>query len=457
VAKERRMRNRRRVARTGAVTFFVLASVAMAEGTGAGSREELSPGTTLDSTNAALAEKLMPPEIVGFYRRGDWKNRIAEWPDGKMTWEKEFAEGTRQNAGRFAVDELGGIVEKATGKQPPLIIGFPFPKIDSADPRAAVEILWNYFYGTYNLGNSRATVDLLWVSRKGIDRSATLHSHTLVYDGQKEKYLPKRNPQNFLMQILATVAAPADLYGTTVLSWRFRDSTKRDNNWTYVPALRRVREVSPSNRSDGFLGSEMTQDDGPFFDGKPQDFDWKLVGETEMFRLADPHSLSGHAKRTPLPEGGWRGQYEPGPFIGVEDMEWKGAPWAPLPAVLARRKLWIVEGVPRDRYYLYGKLELYFDRETFQGAWSRKFSWSGELMTDYVSLGYQNAEARAADGAAEWFWGSGTAYNAAINLKKDLATVTGFPLKDRQNTAQMIRVPMDPAFFDYQALQRFGK
>ena len=30
--------------------------------------------------------------------------------------------------------------------------------------------------------------------------------------------------------------------------------------------------VSPANRSDGFLGSDMSQDDGPFFDGKPEDF-----------------------------------------------------------------------------------------------------------------------------------------------------------------------------------------
>jgi hypothetical protein len=43
---------------------------------------------------------------------------------------------------------------------------------------------------------------------------------------------------------------------------------KRDSSWSYVPALRRVRAVSPANRSDGFLGSDVSQDDGRFFDGK---------------------------------------------------------------------------------------------------------------------------------------------------------------------------------------------
>src|SRR5439155_15890678 len=39
--------------------------------------------------------------------------------------------------------------------------------------------------------------------------------------------------------------------------------------------------------------------------------------------------------------------------------DWKGVPWAPAAAGLAKRKFWVLEGVPKDRYYLYGKLELW--------------------------------------------------------------------------------------------------
>ena len=81
------------------------------------------------------------------------------------------------------------------------------------------------------------------------------------------------------MPQISAVTGPADLQGTVALTHRFRDPGKRDQVWTYVPALRRVRAVSPSNRSDGFLGSDMSQDDGSYFDGKPEDFEWKLVGE----------------------------------------------------------------------------------------------------------------------------------------------------------------------------------
>jgi hypothetical protein len=62
-----------------------------------------------------------------------------------------------------------------------------------------------------------------------------------------------------------------------------------------------VRAVSPANRSDGFLGSDQSQDDGFFFDGKPEDFDWKVVGHKEALRFADPDSIAGKVQRKQLP------------------------------------------------------------------------------------------------------------------------------------------------------------
>jgi Protein of unknown function (DUF1329) len=433
---------------TAAILSFAFAGRAAAE---------FKAGDVLGRENAAEATNLLPPEIAAFYQKGDWRNPIADWPDGRMRWDSEFLEGTRRNGERLALSNAGGIIDKETGERPERIVGFPFSKIDGGDPQAGTKILWNYFYGAYNLGNAQVNVDLTWLSRSGVDRNANVNSYLLIYDGQKAKYLPAKNPQNFLTQILASVTAPQDLYATTALTWRYRSSEKRDNVWAYVPALRRVREMSPVNRSDGFLGSEMTQDDGPFFDGKPEDFSWTLVEEKEMLRLADPHSLTGDTKVTARAEGGWRAHYAPGPFVGFEDSSWSGVSWAPVSAVLAKRRMWVIEGVPHDKYYLYGKIQLYIDRETFEGAWNRKFSRSGELLALYAVLGYLNTEVTTTDGSKEYFFGTGVAYNCAMNLKKDQATVTGFPISNRDTAENLIRVRLQPDFFDFQTLQRFGK
>jgi len=418
---------------------------------------DLHPGETLSAGNAASAEGLLPPEIVAYYQRGDWANRVVEWPDGKMQREKEFVDGTLRNSGRFVVNDDGSIVGRTDGKRPAHLIGLPFSPIDVANPRAGVEIIWNYFYSSYNVGNLRAAVDLVWVGRKGIDRAASLTTSFLYYDGQKAKYQPSDNPQELLMQFLTNVTSPQDLRDTSFLVWRFRDPAKRDLDWTYLPAFRRVRQLSPANRSDGFLGSDLTQDDGLFFDGKPEDFTWKLIGETDSYRLVDPTSLAGANPPKALPGGGWRASFRDKPIVGFEDPGWDGAPWAPIGAALARRKVWIIEAMPKDPYYLYGRIELAIDKETFQGVWSRKFSRTGELLADFLPAGFLNTEVAADDGSKEWIAAPGMAYYVAINAKLDRATVTGFPLKDRANAAIEGRIKQDPGIFDVQALDRTGR
>ena len=129
---------------------------------------------------------------------------------------------------------------------------------------------------------------------------------------------------------VAVTVSPADLNGTAALSWRYRDASKRDSNWAYVPALRRVRAVSPANRSDGFLGSDMSQDDGEFFDGKTEDFTWTLKDETDQFRIVDPLSLKGQGDVVWLSTGGWRTIWPDLKLMGYMDPAWKGLAWAPL-------------------------------------------------------------------------------------------------------------------------------
>jgi len=224
-----------------------------------------------------------------------------------------------------------------------------------------------------------------------------------------------------------------------------------------VPALRRVRAVSPTNRSDGFLGSDMSQDDGPFFDGKPEDFEWNLKGEVEGFRFAEDLNLKDVGKARWVPEvGAWDVDWPDTKFIGYMDPAWKGIAWAPTgPSVLARRRFWVVEGVPRDRYYLYGKLELWIDKLTYQGAWHRKFSWKGELLNTMQVMAWNPLRFTRPDGKVDYMQGSNMAYQCAENLKLNRATVAG--IKSSPSSAFYGRIKFNPATFDVDALARSGK
>lgn len=413
----------------------------------------LAPGTVLGKDNWQLAEGLLPPEILEHYKQGGYQNKIVEWKG--YNWSPDFMAATAKNADRFDIDADGGIVDKATGKMPPRIYGYPFPKIDPADSNAAIKILWNYFYITLSYGNLHAQSQVNWVGATALERRSDQDVHFFYYDGQSEQNAIE-NPQNLLSQALIETIAPADLNGTSALAWRYRDPRKRDQAWAYVPALRRARSVSPSNRSDGFLGSDMSQDDGPFFDGKPEDFTWTLKGEVDQLRVVDPLNLEGKFDARWQPAGGWRIFWPEGvKELGYDDPEWKGLAWAPIGGGLAKRRFWIIEGVPKDRYYLFGKIQLYLDKESYQGAWNRKFDWKGELLNDMQVLGYNLTKMTRPDGTVDYIQGSNLSFQCAENVKANRATIAG--RKIAPAAALDVMVPYDPKDFTVESLARAGK
>jgi hypothetical protein len=49
--------------------------------------------------------------------------------------------------------------------------------------------------------------------------------------------------------------------------------------------------------------------------------------------------------------------------------------------------VWIVEGIPTDPYYLYGKLVLRFDKQTWRGTYGSKYGRRGELLASHFEVG----------------------------------------------------------------------
>jgi uncharacterized protein DUF1329 len=413
---------------------------------------ELKAGTTLDQSNAGEAKDLLPPEIQRHYEKGEYKNAIVDFPDAKFQWDDGHDEASKWNREHLVLSPDKQPVDKDTGKRPDYITGTPFPDIKEDDADAGYKVLWNIDYTVYNGGNSRNVTDINWISPTALERRASQDVIFLYYDGQPKHYLPKANPDNLLFQFVAMTLGPADLQGTAALSWRYKDPTKRDANWAYVPTLRRVRAVSPANRSDGFLGSDLSQDDGNFFDGKPEDFVWKVTGHRDGLRFTDPDSLVGKVQRKELPQGGWRTIFTNNDHtVGFQVKDWKGVAWAPVAGALTKRKMWVLEGVPKDKYYLYGRIELWVDDYTWEGAWNRKFSWQNELMNTYQITG----PATAPYNDHERWWGSTFGWQCAENVKANRATVAG--LQPNADVPNDRRQPLQPSFFDYTQLNKMGK
>jgi hypothetical protein len=414
----------------------------------------LADGDVLGPDNWQEAQGLLPDEILEHYRKGEYVNRIADLglPGYLGTLQpSDFQEASAENRGRYALTEVGSIVEVATGKQPAYVMGLPFPDLDRDDPELATKIVWNFFYATWYNGDDHFLTELVMLGRHGVERRIGTDVRTRLFDGSPEAR-GRPNPQNLLMQRFARVVWPADLEGTTSLTWRFRDPDKHDALWSYVPGLRRARQVSALNRSDGFLGSDISLDDGSFFDGKPEDFDFAVIEEGERLVLMCPYSIRGEAEIVPTSDGGWRILWKEVPRIGADLPGWTGVPWAPVSAVLVRRPVWVVEAIPKDPNYLFGRLVLRFDAETFLGSFVTKYDRAGSLL-----MSYQASEGAyyTGDGGKNYIPAGGMAVRISENFLYDRATAILFPPRNPENPSDY-RVS-HPEVFTMDALIRIGK
>lgn len=74
--------------------------------------------------------------------------------------------------------------------------------------------------------------------------------------------------------------APADVKNTSFMSWTYDDDSKSDDQWIYLPTLKKTKRISSDSKSDYFMGSDFTYDD--LGDRKLEDDTHKLIGEETM-------------------------------------------------------------------------------------------------------------------------------------------------------------------------------
>ncbi len=73
---------------------------------------------------------------------------------------------------------------------------------------------------------------------------------------------------------------PADVRNTSFMNWSYDDAAKDDDQWIYLPALKKVKRISSDSKSDYFMGSDFTYDD--LGDRKPGDDNHKILREEKL-------------------------------------------------------------------------------------------------------------------------------------------------------------------------------
>ncbi|WP_455199602.1 outer membrane lipoprotein-sorting protein [Kaarinaea lacus] len=95
-------------------------------------------------------------------------------------------------------------------------------------------------------GDQTANLKMVLRNRHGKESHREIRTRTLEVDGDGDK-------------ALSIFDNPRDVKGTAFLS--FTHALKPDEQWLYLPALKRVKRISSSNKSGPFMGSEFSFED----------------------------------------------------------------------------------------------------------------------------------------------------------------------------------------------------
>ncbi len=115
-----------------------------------------------------------------------------------------------------------------------------------SDEEKGLQIMQEVDRRDTGFGDSSADVQMILRNRHGDESVRKLKMKTLEVIGDGDK-------------TLSIFSSPRDVKGTAFLS--FTHALKPDDQWLYLPALKRVKRISSSNKSGPFLGSEYAFED----------------------------------------------------------------------------------------------------------------------------------------------------------------------------------------------------
>jgi hypothetical protein len=377
------------------------------------------PGLRIDRDNARRFSHLMPEFVLRWIVEGAWLGEEARvslrvGPTRPAPLPASYLAATQRRA--------GGVMLRPDGMVTGWTAGLPFP--EPAPPELAAKIVWNQYYrwrgDQYVIDSYRTLQTDRWGNRRetrGIFELLTLAGRT---DGGGDPELPGNGRRLRTASRLIFTHPPQSRWQTT-LFYRYLDPKRDDDVYVYLPSTRRVLRVQGGRRCVPVRGSDFTPDDFFGFDGRVWEHEWRVVHEGPALALAHQASLPTRLDA----RGAW-----------------------PVDEAWEVRDVWVVEGVPKDGGYCYGRRRLWIDR--FHVFYAEVWDPAGVFWKGFVSTW---AHRPVETGESAPVWGGTGAYDFQ---SRHLTFVT----IGRPQSGRGYRIGgsgLGPADFTPGALRRLGR
>ncbi len=331
-------------------------------------------GGTINQSNVELVKDYIDPGNYELIKRGWWEMKVGATFDHELS--PVYVEASKKNTD----------VGIASGNLTNFVNGRPFPyKPDLSDPLAGEKLIWNFEHGR-SWGDFGCIQPWFWeykdMKSGKIERTLKYDKICLIRWGNRAVDDPKpdldANPAQLYRGIYLRVEAPFDLKDTQLLIHKYKDDTKQMDGWIYLGFQRRVRRFSTAQMTDAFLGSDIMVEDFEGYEGQVFDYTWEYKGEKTIMLPFWNHdeAVEGKEARYSLPNGfkyvGYTGRGEC----------FTNAPWS-------LRKVYMVEGKPKDPNHPISKREMYIDAQVNEIPLSLIYDRKGEWWKMFT-IGHAN-------------------------------------------------------------------
>jgi len=308
---------------------------------------EIRPGkyTYQDLKEYPGLKELFPPEILLHIKPGG-PPLVASMPEfeiiptRQLYWFLRLCEITKQNLGKTELDKDGYIVPLSWQG------GYPFPR-----PSGKFKAQQVY----YNFEKRIGTFDMCFVSKNesmSFDKNLAMDDYNQTAN-YKIKFMgrtlfppygwfdEKAKRDGKFRSFFNVTLFPREMSGTVLLSHKYDDPDKMDPWMVYVPSLRRIRKMNPTDTQDP--AGDMAYDDMFSFTQKitPKRYPYKfeIIAEREYLMPIEYNRTKA-----------W-----------IDSKEG----YALRDAQFMRRPCYVLQMTQLDPNYIYSKRIFYIDKENF--------------------------------------------------------------------------------------------
>lgn len=365
---------------------------------------ELSEGTIVSAENidrvlndtfeGHTIASLLTERMEWRIRNNGWKLPLAKAKE--IPLDPKWLAASQANAGRTTINAETCQVDGWGAGQ-------PFPDIDMADPQAAEKVIWNWHLGqlTGDVAYVPFFTQVLIDGNRGVHAEPVAEFTRYAMKGRMAGE-PVEGDGNERGRQLLYFKSPADMKGLGTFTV-MHDSSKVNDVWAYIPAVRRVRRLSGGAWMDPIGSSDQLQDDLEIFNARPCWYPgYKMLGKRWVLAVAN--------SRTPLWNkngGSFAEKYpvleEQAPFWNMNHNDFEP------------REVYVIEAITPDEHP-YSKKVLYVDTKYPRIYYGEAYNRRGEF---WKFMEFHSYPAVAEDG----FRDVRTSGGAIIDFQRNHATV----------------------------------